>query len=757
MKLSICIIAKNEEQMLGDCLASVRSIASEIILVDTGSTDKTKAIAQQYGCKIYDFPWINDFAAARNESLKYATGDWILVLDADERVPNAKSVVNTINNTKEHIGGLLCNMVSTARNSLGKTDTNTTMVMRLFRNKPEFHFIGVIHEQILGSILTNGYKIAKTELSIHHIGYDIPVAELNKKNQRNLDLLEDILRSNPTDSVYYKNHKAKTLQALGRDKEAYEYYNSILPDIPDDNQTKIEALNNTAVLARNYANDIDRAIALAQHSLKIEPNQPDANYLLGDFWTAKNNSADALDAYLRMQKAMEHPADNSLLVGTTFIPQEMVHHRIGRALMGIGDYVNSIKEFEKGLAIVPNDASCLVGIANVAFKLKQFSQAKGVLQVALAAHPEHTEIMEFIKQMDSRIDDKPSESMSEQRTGLLSVCMIVKNEEKMLPGCLDSIKDIADEIVIVDTGSSDRTIEIAEEYGAKLHYFKWIDDFSAARNESIKYATGKWILYLDADERVTPSSHTHIRALLQTAGADIGGYYCIIESNHHQLDGSAEMHRGAYPRLFRNYGYPKINFKGRVHEQISPSLIELKALTLQSDITIEHLGYNLSSEEMHVKARRNYNMLIQHVNDEPTNGYAWFQLGQTLGQMELWQEAEDATLFAIKCGSLADSVYASATATLSQFSGRKKNFEEALRWANESLSKVPNQLFGLSLKAHSLLYMCRFAEAEVAFKEALSLFTLKERMPRSGFDIDISEELLNKGLAAARNKDEHYR
>ena len=332
----------------------------------------------------------------------------------------------------------------------------------------------------------------------------------------------------------------------------------------------------------------------------------------------------------------------------------------------------------------------------------------------------------------------------------ISLCMIVKNEEKMLAGCLETVKNIADEIIIVDTGSVDKTVEVAKKYNAKIFNFAWIDDFSAARNESLKHATSEWILYLDADERLTVSSQNQIRDLLLSTHKEVGGYFCTIESDHSKMDGSSEKHRGGYPRLFRNLGYPNINFVGRVHEQISPSIISNKKTILVSDIKIEHLGYNLSLEEMDKKVRRNYNMLLAHIKEEPTNGYAWFQLGQTLGQMGIAEEAENATRFAIQCGDLSGSVYASAAATLSQLSGRKKNFEEALHWANESLSKVPNQLFGLSLKAHSLLYLNRKKEAEEVFLQAIETVKRNPQMPRSGFDIDISEEVLLKGLAASR-------
>ena len=88
----------------------------------------------------------------------------------------------------------------------------------------------------------------------------------------------------------------------------------------------------------------------------------------------------------------------------------------------------------------------------------------------------------------------------------LSVCLIVRNEEALLENCLKSVSQLADQLVVVDTGSTDKTLEIARSFNAEIYHFKWCDDFAAARNESIKYATGDWILWIDADERLSEAS-----------------------------------------------------------------------------------------------------------------------------------------------------------------------------------------------------------------------------------------------------------
>ena len=114
MKLSLCAIAKNEEAALPKCLSSVKGVVDEIVLLDTGSSDRTVEIALDIGAKVYNFDWCNDFSAARNEALKYVQGDWVLVLDADEVlvpeiVPSLKQAIKSdrylvINLLRQEVG-----------------------------------------------------------------------------------------------------------------------------------------------------------------------------------------------------------------------------------------------------------------------------------------------------------------------------------------------------------------------------------------------------------------------------------------------------------------------------------------------------------------------------------------------------------------------------------------------------------------------------------------------------------------------------
>ena len=118
----------------------------------------------------------------------------------------------------------------------------------------------------------------------------------------------------------------------------------------------------------------------------------------------------------------------------------------------------------------------------------------------------------------------------------LSLCMIVKNEEKFLEQCLNSVRELVDEIVIVDTGSTDKTKEIAAKFTNKIFDFQWCDDFSAARNESLKHATGDWILVLDADETIAWKDLSEIRKLIDDADASVSGFVLLQRNYVSSLD-----------------------------------------------------------------------------------------------------------------------------------------------------------------------------------------------------------------------------
>jgi glycosyltransferase involved in cell wall biosynthesis len=190
----------------------------------------------------------------------------------------------------------------------------------------------------------------------------------------------------------------------------------------------------------------------------------------------------------------------------------------------------------------------------------------------------------------------------------LSLAMIVKNEARCLARCLCSVRAILDEIIIADTGSTDGTIEIAREFGAKISHFDWTDDFSAARNFALDQTTGDWILVLDADEFAGDALVKEIAEFVQNPPA-IGRLKIVSDFRRH---GQTLRSQSFVARLFPRGA----RFQGRIHEQIvSP----LRRVNLRGELW--HDGYL----EMQ-KSGRNVKLLLAELEREPKNGYLLYQL-----------------------------------------------------------------------------------------------------------------------------------
>ena len=210
----------------------------------------------------------------------------------------------------------------------------------------------------------------------------------------------------------------------------------------------------------------------------------------------------------------------------------------------------------------------------------------------------------------------------------LSVCLIVKNEEKFLDQCLKSIHGLAQQIVVVDTGSTDRTVEIARAHGAEIHSFTWDDDFATARNAALERATGDWVLILDADEELPAEQHPHLLADMAKAG--MMAYRLPLVNLEHEAEG-----QNFVPRLFRNA--PGVFYSGRIHEQVFPSLVPLGkswGLALHfGTAQLLHHGYTKQMVQDRDKIRRNLELLTRAVGEHPANANLMMNLGLELVRM----------------------------------------------------------------------------------------------------------------------------
>jgi tetratricopeptide (TPR) repeat protein len=204
----------------------------------------------------------------------------------------------------------------------------------------------------------------------------------------------------------------------------------------------------------------------------------------------------------------------------------------------------------------------------------------------------------------------------------ISACLIARNEAANLARCLNSLKGLVDEVVVVDTGSTDETVAIAHSFGATVGHFAWCDDFAAARNAALDLATGDWVLWIDADEELDPASAPALRKAV--VRPHFGGFDLeIVNYVDDRPDGGHILH---YPmRLFRRL--PQIRFTGAIHEQIQPSVAALGLPWARLDgARLLHHGYRPSALADGAKLARTRTMLESAVARDPSDGFQWFNL-----------------------------------------------------------------------------------------------------------------------------------
>jgi glycosyltransferase involved in cell wall biosynthesis len=293
----------------------------------------------------------------------------------------------------------------------------------------------------------------------------------------------------------------------------------------------------------------------------------------------------------------------------------------------------------------------------------------------------------------------------------ISVCLITKNEEKWLAACLDSLAGWVDEIIVVDTGSVDATVEIAREKGARVSLWKWTGDFSKARNASLEKATQSWILVLDPDERVAPEDQLRLKNLSQDLSV-MGYSFQTRNYTDNSLASGFTPCSGQYPSLEGNYsGYfeskkvrlfqnlPQHRFTGSVHELVESTI---QGKIVESDIPIHHYG-STQEEVVRKEKRRFYREQTKvKVEENPKDWKSHFEMG-----IELLTGGDP--------------------------KAAAKALEQARVFA-------PQEVLVLSNLGYALMESGKFKEAEGVLKQCLSL------------DARSHDGLLNLGVTKMRQK-----
>jgi glycosyltransferase involved in cell wall biosynthesis/Tfp pilus assembly protein PilF len=568
--ISLCIIVKDGAKDLHRCLSSVKAAVDEIIVVDTGSTDNSVSVAKEHGARVEFFEWCDNFAAARNASLALATGEWILWMDVDdyllaedlEKIQRARQLTPDI--------ALSFSLVNT-----GGADTSRFRQVKMFPNRQEIRFLRPVHETVLPALQAAGIEVRTTDVNVMHTGYADP-AIVRQKSARYRQLMERWIETHPDDlDVWFR--LGHTAYADGLREDALVRFERVLA-AGDDLRPK--SLRRHAFLFRGRcrleSGDWQSSIGDFEMALQMDDTDVFAHVSLGDALTKAGRHADAV-RHLRLgisgQLDGTFPLDRAVIDYTA-------HYFLGESLSALG----------------------------------RVDEAVEALEAASRAQPDRPEARQALSQLrpslaGGRSTESPSAfvpPVATDESARLTLCMIVCDEESRLAECLDSARDAVDEIVVIDTGSSDKTVEIAQRYGAKMGYFEWCDDFSAARNESLKLATGDWILWLDADDRLPAEYVQTIRQLI--AGPRDRGYFFVLDDQGYESVSCLQM------RLFPNI--PGVNFEMPIHEQVTPSLAKLGIEMVPTPVRVVHTGYT-TPEVVSAKKDRYLGIMEGWLQDHP--------------------------------------------------------------------------------------------------------------------------------------------
>jgi glycosyltransferase involved in cell wall biosynthesis/tetratricopeptide (TPR) repeat protein len=267
----------------------------------------------------------------------------------------------------------------------------------------------------------------------------------------------------------------------------------------------------------------------------------------------------------------------------------------------------------------------------------------------------------------------------------VSLLMIVRNEEANLADCLRPVAGLVDEIIVVDTGSADRSRDIARNLGARVVDFPWADDFAAARNEGLRHAEGEWIFWLDADDRLDEENLGRFRKLI---GMLPDQNHAYLMKQWSALNSAAEQGVVVdHVRLFRRQ--PGVHWQFRVHEQILPSLRAAGAQPVWTDLVIHHGGYQ-SAQRRQQKLERNLRLLLLEYQDRPEEAFTQFNLGATY--LDLGQP-DQGRLFLERCVKAAPrgaTFLPKAFVLLTRLQRSLDQNEAALRWCHEGSAQFPH-------------------------------------------------------------------
>ena len=371
--VSACLIMKNEEENVAECIACLRGVANEIIVVDTGSTDRTKEIARELGALVYEFPWVDSFAAARNEALRHASHEWIFWFDADDRLDPTN---------REKLTYLFSNLpdenVAFSMKCLCLPDpiSNTTTVVdhiRLFRNDPRIRWTYRVHEQILPGVRATQGTVRFSEVIIQHVGYQDPALR-RRKLDRDLRLLHMELAEQPHDPFVHFNLGSVYLE-LDQTAKALPHLEQSLArsHVSDSITRKLYVL---LIQGYRHLGQWQAALPLLERGRTHFPDDPELLYQEGVLQQGLQNWPAAEKSFRRL---LALPAQDYFASVDAGLKSYKARHALGVVLKEQDRLREAEVEWVETLKQEPEFAPALIGLAELYIVVKRWQQFDEVL------------------------------------------------------------------------------------------------------------------------------------------------------------------------------------------------------------------------------------------------------------------------------------------------------------------------------------------------------------------------------------------
>lgn len=672
--ISVCLIVKNEEEFLDNCLASIKGIADEIIVVDTGSEDATVEIAQRYTDKIYFHPWNDSFSEARNHYLNYATGDWIFQIDADEELiqEDISTLMEAVKD--DTIDAVMIQIVSKFQN--GRSEAIHS-VERVFRNNGIIHYEGRVHNRVVGITNAKVYPVR-----LNHYGYDLNQTRSQKKFERTVDLLKMDLADNPDNSITHHYLSCSYLSYSMFEEALKASLTAInLAEKQKSNSMLYLWSRYNAAMAYYRLKDFDRAEELALSGIKIFSGHIDAYFVLIMVSYEKKEWQKLVDAgreYFRLINLLKtSPEAFGNLVTCSLNEEWNIHVLVGIAHYELGQEKESCDSFEHGVRFAPTPFVALRAAGIYFHKKNENEQARKYLaraQAEKADDPTVNSLLDTIGQTGAENNTNPT----------ISCCMIVKDEEAFLTPCLESVKDYVDEIIIVDTGSTDDTVKIAQKYTDKIYFHPWEGSFSKARNQALAYVTCDWVFQIDADEELVEGSGPKLQQAVQAVDEADAILVNIIST----YSNGNRVARHNFERLFKNNGV--VHYEGIVHNRVVGASC-IKA----SKIELMHYGYDVDEKKAWEKYIRTTELLKKQVEEDPDNPMPHHYLGTSYLSRSMHEDCARESVMAIDLANRHNNnhplyLWSHYNAAISFIGLGKLN--KARYYSQQALKKFPDHL-----------------------------------------------------------------